>query len=437
MVKFLKIILQDERYVHPFNEPARDLRVLNKPLWLNQRDVLAPYTNREMELKPWDTLPETREPCLVHRDNLYFDSAYIQGFLAEAQKRKTPSRAAFSPDDPSFREHALPLSTSYTLYNDLYLADLWYFPGGIKRDQVDWSSMQGVEPLVLSLQSTEAGYYHVPTYMAFEQGDLIFQVPRRSLIAIDSWVHIFITDVVFGLFTRGARFEDRLDKEWMFKLRILARAMYEGKQVLECSELVKIGRNCVIDPRAVIHGPTTIGNNVTINAGAIIENCVIGDNVNISQDCQLMLSVIGDGAFLPFRTSLFMTTLMDNSMVAQNTCLQMCVVGRNTFIGAGSTFTDFNLLPAPIRAVDGNGQLSLANRPVLGGCVGHNCRLGSGMIVFPARTIESDVVLFASRERRVIERDVHFEDSDHHKLAFANLHPRLYPRKGEAGAETW
>jgi len=36
----------------------------------------------------------------------------------------------------------------------------------------------------------------------------------------------------------------------------------------------------------------------------------------------------------------------DNSMVAQNTCLQMCVIGRNTFIGAGSTFTDFNLLPA-------------------------------------------------------------------------------------------
>jgi UDP-N-acetylglucosamine diphosphorylase / glucose-1-phosphate thymidylyltransferase / UDP-N-acetylgalactosamine diphosphorylase / glucosamine-1-phosphate N-acetyltransferase / galactosamine-1-phosphate N-acetyltransferase len=124
--------------------------------------------------------------------------------------------------------------------------------------------------------------------------------------------------------------------------------MFEGKQVLECSELVKIGRNCVIDPHATIHGPTIIGDNVTINAGAVIENCVIGDNVNVSQDCQLMLSVIGDGSFLPFRASLFMTTVMENSMIAQNTCLQMCVVGRNTFIGAGSTFTDFNLLSAPI-----------------------------------------------------------------------------------------
>ncbi|MBN2548444.1 MAG: hypothetical protein JXB15_04765 [Anaerolineales bacterium] len=432
-----KIILQDTRFLRPFNERARDVRVLNKPLWLNQRDVLAPYASREMELRPGDALPETQEACLVYRDNLYFDSAYIDAFLTEARKRRAPSRAAFSADDPAFREHALPLSNSYTADGDLYLAELWYYPRGIHRGETTPDALEEAEPLVIGLQSLEVGYYHVPTYMAFEQGDLVFQVPRRSLIAIDSWVHIFIADVVFGLFTRGARFEDRLKQDPFFKLRILARGMYEGKQVLECSELVKIGRNCVIDPRAIIHGPTSIGNNVTINAGAVIENCIIGDNVNISQDCQLMLSVVGDGAFLPFRTALFMTTIMDNSMVAQNTCLQMCVIGRNTFVGAGSTFTDYNLLPAPLRALDGDGKLSLANRPVLGGCVGHNCRLGAGMIVFPARTIESDVVLFASRERRVIDRDIVFEDSDHHKLTFSKLHPRLYPRPGETSEETW
>ena len=248
--------------------------------------------------------------------------------------------------------------------------------------------MDDAEPLVIDLQSIEAGYYHVPTYMAFEQGDLVFQVPRLSLIAIDSWVHIFIADVVFGLFTRGARFEDRLNEDIFFKLGVLGRAMFEARQVLDCSGVVQVGRNCTIDPSAVVHGPTSIGDNVTIGAGTVIENCVIGDNVNIGQGCQLMLSVIGDGAFLPFRASLFMSTMMDNSMLAQNTCLQMCVVGRNTFIGAGNTFTDYNLLPSPLRALDGHGRLQDANRPVLGGCVGHNCRLGSGLIIFPARTIE-------------------------------------------------
>lgn len=423
-----KIILHSQRSISPFNETARDLRILNKPLWLNQRDCLAPFITHEMELPPGALLPQTHEACLVYRDNLYFDQDYINAFVTEAQKRGHPSRAAFSAQDPAFREHCLPLSVSYTPAGDLFLADLWYYPNGPEPD---------VEPLVIDLLAREIGYYHVPTYMASEQGDLVYQVPLRTLIAIDSWVHIFIADTVFGLFGRGARFEDRLNRDPFFKLNVLGRALFEGKQVLECSGVVTLGENCTIDPSAVIHGPTTIGSNVTVGAGAVIENCIIGDNVNVSQGCQLMLSVVGDGTFLPFRASLFMTTIMDNSMVAQNTCLQMCVVGRNSFIGAGNTFTDFNLFSAPIKARDPHGDLKPSNRPVLGGCIGHNCRIGSGMIIYPARTIESDVVLIASVERRVISKDVMYEDSDHHRLNLKEIPPRLYPRPGEKLVDSW
>ncbi len=424
----LKIILRATRPIPPFNEPARDLRIQNKPLWLNQRDLLAPYVTSEKEINPGERLPVTREPMLVYRDNLYFDEHYIREFIRQAKKRNRAVRAAFSADDPAFREHALPLSVSYTPAGNLYYADLWYYPKGPEAD---------VAPLVINLQPREIGYYHVPTYMANESGDLLYQVPLRALIAIDSWVHIFIADGVFGLFARGARFEDRLNKDLGFKLRILGKALYEGRQLLECSGLVKVGKNSVIDPTAVIHGPATIGDNVTIGAGAVIDNCIIGSNVNVSQDCQLMLSVVGDGTFLPFRASLFMTTIMENSMVAQNTCLQMCVIGRNTFIGAGNTFTDYNLIPSSIRALDGHDKLSFSNRPVIGGCVGHNCRIGTGMIVFPARTIESDVVLFASKDRNIIDRDIRYEDSDHHKLKEASKHPRLYPRRGETESTSW
>jgi carbonic anhydrase/acetyltransferase-like protein (isoleucine patch superfamily) len=322
----------------------------------------------------------------------------------------------------------LPLSTSYTHQNNLYLADLWFYPKG---------PQSGAEPLIIDLEAKEHGYYHVPTYMASDQGDLTYQVPARSLIAIDAWAHIFIADTVFGLFGRGARFERRLNEDPFFKLKVLGKAIFEGRQVLECSELVMIGKNCVIDPSAVIHGPTTIGDNVIIGANVVIENCIIGNNVNISQGNQLMLSVIGDGTFLPFQASMFMTSIMENSMVAQYTCLQMCVIGRNAFIGAGNIFTDFNLLSDEIKARDGEGNLSPSNRPVLGGCVGHNVRIGSGLIIYPARMIESDVVLVASPERRVIDRDVRYEDSDHHRLPKSELHRRLYPRPGEETVESW
>ena len=425
----LKIILNAPHIIKPFNERARDLRIQNQPLWLYQRNVLAPYVTGERELEPGKRLPLVREPTLVYRDNLFFDEHYISEFIKRAKKQKRAVRAAFSADDPAFREHALPLSVSYTPAGDLFLADLWYYPKGPVAD---------VEPLVIDLESREMGYYHVPTYMADQSGDLTFNVPLRALVAIDSWVHVHLVDVVFGLFARGARFEKRLNEDTLYKLRVISKALYEGRQLLECSELVKIGKNCVIDPHAVIHGPTTIGDNVIINAGAVIENCIIGNNVNISQDVQLMLSVVGDGTFLPFRAALFMTTVMDNSMIAQNTCLQMCVVGRNTFIGAGSTFTDFNLIPTSIRALDGKDRLSISNRPVIGSCVGHNCRVGSGMIVYPARTIESDVVLVASDKRLVIDRDVRFEDSDHFQMRNASRHQALYrPQAGHPEVESW
>ena len=423
-----KIILKDDRHIQPFNECARDLRIQNKPLWLHQRDSLTRYATQEIEYSRFVDIPQDGQETIIHRDNLYFDQAFIDAFMTAAKKAGGPCRAAFTADNRTFVQHALPLSTSYQRSENLYLAELWYFPRGVDPNP---------QPVVVDFQTREIGYYHVPTYMAAEQGDLIYQVPLRGLLAIDSWVHIFIADVVYGLFGRGSRFETRVARDSLYKLWVLWHALLEQKQVLQCSALVKIGRHCVIDPSAIIHGPTTIGDNCTINAGSVIENCTIGDNVNISQGCQLMLSTVGDGAFLPFRASLFMTTLMENAMVAQNTCLQLCVIGRNTFIGAGNTFTDFNLLPAPIRAMNADGQLIDSNAPVLGGCVGHNCRLGSGLIIYPARTIESDVVLFASKERRVIDKNVTYEESDHHTTRLAHLHKRLYPRLGEKTADSW
>jgi len=155
-----------------------------------------------------------------------------------------------------------------------------------------------------------------------------------------------------------------------------------------------------------------------------------------------MLSVVGNNCFLPFRAALFMTTLMEYTIVAQNTCLQMCVVGRNSFVGAGTTFTDFNLLPAPLRAINARGELEDSGQPVLGGCVGHNARVGSGMVIMPSRVIESDSILVASPERRVIAKNISYEESDHHKLRppIARLHKRRYPRHAESEAaylEEW
>jgi hypothetical protein len=96
-------------------------------------------------------------------------------------------------------------------------------------------------------------------------------------------------------------------------------------------------------------------------------------------------------------------------MVAQNTTLQLCVIGRNTFIGANNVFTDFNLLGEPIRTFH-RGRLEDVCMPVLGSAVGHNCRIGSGFVVYPGRMIGSDSVLILdSPQINLIKKNVNVQ----------------------------
>lgn len=413
-----KVILRDRRTIFPFNEPARDLRVLNKPLWLHQRDILAPYTNEEREADSLSEVDSRPVETLVYRDSLFFDQFLLEEFVLRARESGRACQAAFALDDRAITTHALPLQQGIRRSGDVHVAELWYFPEGVAPS---------VHPLVLDTASREMGYYHVPTHMSDDRGDLVYQVPTKALCCIEHWVHTITASVVFGVLANGARLDrdsDRLGKQ----LRMLWKSLLERKQFHSSTEVIRVGRNCSIDPTAIIKGPTQIGNNVSIGAGAVIDVSVIGDNVDIMQGCQVQLSVISDRCYLPFRAALFMSVMMADSMVAQNTCLQFCSIGRNTFIGAGNTFTDFNLVPKPIRAMRGD-VLEETGMPVLGGCVGHHCFLGSGMVVYPARAIESDVVLLATDARHVIDRNVCYEDSDHFLISGAEaIHTRLYPR---------
>ena len=442
-----KFIIEDKQDIAPFNEPARELRILNKPLWLAQRDALAAYCETEVPIGSLEEIPADTGEIIVHRDNLYFDEPFVNNFIERARRTHRPCRAAFDVNDKAFMAYSLPLTKNFKAVarrdeqgrtvKDArgkevighYEMDLWYFPKGYQANEP-------ITPLIVSSDAAEAGYYSVPDYMS-NRGDLVHYLTKRSMLSIENWVHIFYANIIMGIFSIGHRYEHKVETRNFYRLKVLWKSLVEQTQLLSCSELVQIGEGSSIDPSAVIQGPTVIGKNCTIGPGAVIGNCLIGDNVNIAQGCQLMLSVVSDGSFLPFRSSLFMTVLMENSIVAQNTCLQMCVIGRNSFIGAGSTFTDFNLLPTPLKVEAMDGNLEKVGQVVLGGCVGHNCRLGSGLVIYPARMIESDVILFASPTRRVIKKNISYEESDHHELRpeIARLHKQKYPRRHEEVGE--
>jgi carbonic anhydrase/acetyltransferase-like protein (isoleucine patch superfamily) len=412
-----KVIIRDQRPISPFNEPARDLRVMNKPLWLYQRDVLSPFCQEEVEtssLRGVSNLPLEilSGELLIYRDNLFFDEFLFEAFITAARASGKAAQIAFDKQDAAITQHALPLQEGIRLAGDVYVADLYYYPDGTAV------ATEKPKPIVIDTEPKEMGYYRVPTYMADESGHLGFKVPLRAFLSIENWVHIFLANCPFGVFAHGARVEKSLDK-FPTMLKVLWRSLLERKQFLSSSALVVIGKNSHIDPAAIIQGPTIIGDNVNVGPGVVINASVIGNNVNIMQGVQLLLSVVGDGSYLAFRSALFMTSVMENSMIAQNTCLQLSVIGRDTFIGAGNTFTDFNLMNIPMKVLH-KGKLQEVGLPVIGGCVGHNCRIGSGHVFYPARSIDSDVVLIPRQDRNVIAKNVNYENSDHH----------LYPAHG-------
>jgi acetyltransferase-like isoleucine patch superfamily enzyme len=431
-----RIIIRDYALIDPFAEPARDLRILNKPLWLLQRDLLKSYCKGSTEIDSIaeldEKVPVSDNELLIYRDNLFFNAQLIDAFIAQARRADRPCQLAFTLGDLSIARHATQLSDWIARRDDVAfirdgeeqrgdvrVAELYYFPAGRRGEPT---------PLVIDTQSHEMGYYHIPSYMA-SQGDLTYQIPERALLSIESWIHVLMANVIMGVFSMAAAQDVKMGKarlkdvfrwqrhDWrtfVDKVGFSAAAIWQRlnpfeelwrNHFLASKALVKVGKRCSIDPSAVIHGPTIIGDDVYIGPGVVIANSIIGNNVNVMQGSQVMLSVVSDRCFLPFNAGLFMTTLMENSMVAQNSTLQLCVVGRNTFIGANNCFTDFNLQNEPIKVVH-RGKVREINMPVLGSAVGHNVKIGSGFVVYPGRMIESNAVIIFDNDKSLIRKTV-------------------------------
>jgi hypothetical protein len=103
-----------------------------------------------------------------------------------------------------------------------------------------------------------------------------------------------------------------------------------------------------------------------------------------------------------------MSSMMENSMIAQNTTLQLGVVGRNSFIGANNVFTDFHLCGEFGDEIETfhKGRLEKVGLSVLGSAVGHNCKIGSGFVVYPGRMVGSNTTLIFNHEDNLIRRNV-------------------------------
>jgi len=414
-----KVAITDTGIIEPFGEVACDLPILNEPLRERQRQAMSFLPIRhELRVSSLSELRGETEEMVVYRDNLLFDKELVRSFIDNARILNSPSQVAFSIDDAFIIEHALRLQTGIKKNDNLYVADLFYYPRGYA---------QNVTPIKVSLKAQQMWYLSIPTKERWLRKGLFAEfalprtldfapirlfVPSKSFMSIESWVHLLFANVLCGIFVRAQTLSFEMRKKRLFRLGILGAALLEGRRPLSCSKLVRIGKNCQIDPSAIILGPTVIGDETIIEPGAVIASSVIGNKAYIGQGCNVRNSVIGHNCTLPFRTSAMMSCVMDNTIL--NSIVRFSIIGRNCFIGDGIWFADRNLrghevtderLGGEMVSTMHRGKLEKTGYFLLGSGIGHEVRIAAGHVIYPGRTVNSGSTLILDEKASCIVRN--------------------------------
>ena len=116
-----------------------------------------------------------------------------------------------------------------------------------------------------------------------------------------------------------------------------------------------IPASCYIAPEATIIGSVTLGERVTVMAGAVVrgdnEPIVIGDDTNIQENCVLHTDLgspltLGKGVTVGHQVMLHGCTIGDNSLVGIGSIvLNGAKIGKNCLIGANCLITEGKEIP--------------------------------------------------------------------------------------------
>lgn len=418
-----EVIISETGRIEPFGELARNLPISNESLHEHQRRALSFLKiDQELYIRTLEELRDEKGEMIVYHNNLFFKENLVKSFVESARIRNSPCQIAFSLNDSYILEHTLFLQTGIKRKEDVFIANMFYFPDGFDANIV---------PLVVNTQPKEVWYLSLPTKDRWLRHGLLASfdipeqirfapirlfVPLKPFMCIESWVHLLFANLLLGIYSSACNLHYLLNKNPLFRFKMLICSVIERRQPLSCSKLVKVGRHCQIDSSAIILGPTEIGDNTIVASGSVIEASIIGKGVFIGQGCHIQNSVIGNNCTLPFRTSVFMSCLMDN--VILNGTLRFSIVGRNSFVGDNVCFTDRNLLGKEVfdHRLGGEmirtthkGKLEKTGYFLLGSAIGHNVKISAGHIIYPGRIIKSGSCLILkneTREMKIIDENI-------------------------------
>ncbi|MPW31171.1 bifunctional UDP-N-acetylglucosamine diphosphorylase/glucosamine-1-phosphate N-acetyltransferase GlmU [Agarivorans sp. B2Z047] len=182
---------------------------------------------------------------------------------------------------------------------------------------------------------------------------------------------------------------------------------------------LSIGRDCFIDINVIIKGKVTIGNNVTIEANAILIDCEIGDNVTIKANSIIeQASLAADASAGPFArlrpgakleqdahvgnfVEMKKSTLGKGSKAGHLTYLGDTTVGEKVNIGAGTITCNYDGVNKFQTVIEDGAFIGSDTQLVAPVTVGKNATVGAGSTI--TSDVEAEVLAISRTKQRSIK----------------------------------
>lgn len=138
-----------------------------------------------------------------------------------------------------------------------------------------------------------------------------------------------------------------------------------------------IGPGTVIEPGALIKGPTVIGSFTEIRQGAYLRGkCLIGNHCVVGHTTEVKGSIMMDGA-----------------KAGHFAYIGDSILGKNVNLGAGTKLANLKIVPGAI-TVAVNRKFHKTNRRKLGAILGDRTETGCNAVASPGTLMERDSVVF-------------------------------------------
>jgi NDP-sugar pyrophosphorylase family protein len=150
-----------------------------------------------------------------------------------------------------------------------------------------------------------------------------------------------------------------------------ASVIYEGAMIFD--DEVYIGKGSVIEPGALIYGPTIIGNHTEIRQGAYIRgNCIIGDGCVVGHTTEMKNSI-----------------MLNHAKAGHFAYIGDSILGNNINLGAGVKLANLKFSGSEIILKIDN-QSYLTGIRKFGAILGDNVQIGCNAVTNPGSLIGAD-----------------------------------------------